>query len=256
MCEQMSITNFYHTGAMGDIIYSLPTIISFGGGRLYVGKRTHYGFLNTLLEKQDYIEDVINFLGPGIKKLEAIYLKKRFEKRWKQLVSSGFIDLNKYRKFHKTDVHKHLADCHLDCFSMKFDLSQSWIDNIDSKPISKIVINRTRRYHDREDINWNILRDYIDDVIYIGYQWEHNLFVRAYGLKVKFYQVKDALEIVEIIKGSKFFIGNQSLPFALAEAIKHPRALEVYYGMNNCQPRGEDGYTVLTNEILEKYLCF
>ena len=59
---------------------------------------------------------------------------------------------------------------------------------------------------------------------------------------------------VSIIKGSDIVVGNQSLFFALAEAIKHPRVLEVYYKKNNCQPQSNNGYTYLSRDIIRKHI--
>ena len=60
--------------------------------------------------------------------------------------------------------------------------------------------------------------------------------------------------MTQIIAGSKLFVGNQSFAFSVAEGLKHPRVLEVYYQANNCQPHGNDGYTYLTKELIERYL--
>ena len=43
---------------------------------------------------------------------------------------------------------------------------------------------------------------------------------------LEYYDSKDFLELASIIKNAKFFIGNLSFGYALAEAIKIPRLLE------------------------------
>jgi len=50
------MNSFYHGGATGDVIYSMPTIKALGGGIFYVSLPD--GLYNTilpLLESQDYI---------------------------------------------------------------------------------------------------------------------------------------------------------------------------------------------------------
>jgi hypothetical protein len=56
------------------------------------------------------------------------------------------------------------------------------------------------------------------------------------------------------IRGSKLFVGNQSFPYSLAEAMKHPRVLEVCPICPNCCPQGPNGYAGLTKDVLDHYL--
>ncbi len=55
-------------------------------------------------------------------------------------------------------------------------------------------------------------------------------------------QVSDFLQLAQLIAGSRLFIGNQSLPFAIAEALKVNRLLEVYYKAPNVAVSGRNGY--------------
>jgi hypothetical protein len=54
--------------------------------------------------------------------------------------------------------------------------------------------------------------------------------------------VNDFLEMAQIIAGGKFFIGNQSFPYAIAEAMKVKRILEVCFYCPNVVIHGKDGY--------------
>jgi hypothetical protein len=54
--------------------------------------------------------------------------------------------------------------------------------------------------------------------------------------------VKDFAELCAKIKGCGTFIGNQSLAFAIAEVMKHPRILEICPTAHNVIPTGENGY--------------
>jgi hypothetical protein len=62
--------------------------------------------------------------------------------------------------------------------------------------------------------------------------------------------------MASIIKGSKLFIGNQSLGFAIAEGLKVARILEVFYGKNNCHPQSENGHVgnSINLEMIERYI--
>ncbi len=227
--------NFHHRGSLGDIIYGLPLIISVGGGDLYLRKRNHYEFLYSLLNRQDYIDNVF---------CEDVLID----------LPNDFINMDEFRKIHKKNSHKHLAICHLEILQQKFDISKPWIFNIEPISKSKIVINRTHRYHDREEIEWGLLRGCEKDCLFLGTKKEYHSFLKKYKLNIPHGECHDALDMAKIIKGSKLAVGNQSVFFAIAEALKHPRVLEVYYGKNNCQPQNENGYIYLDKKIIEKYV--
>ncbi|MEK7224455.1 MAG: hypothetical protein AAB221_02085, partial [Bacteroidota bacterium] len=56
----------------------------------------------------------------------------------------------------------------------------------------------------------------------------------------------------QVIAGCKFFIGNQSFPFALAEALKVKRALELCFECPNVIPEGENAYDFVYQPQFEK----
>lgn len=224
------MNTFRHRGAMGDIIYSLVVIKALGGGTLYIRKENQYNFLFTLLSRQD---GLIVKHGVGDKTY----------------------NLGKYRKIDskaKLDgITKHLVECHAELFNMKCDFTQKWIE-VDPVYKYDIMVNRTARYHDKEEIDWKLLEGY--NCAFIGFNKDYNKFFDCANISMPRIECIDALEMAQMIAGSKLFIGNQSLCFAIAEALKHPRVLEVYYGRNNCQPHGKDGYTYLTKELIEGYI--
>jgi len=230
----MLVKRYTHNGAMGDIIYSLPTIISIGRGNLHLKHKNHYEFLEPLLLIQPYIDRIYHHRSENEKK--------------------HHIKLSNYRKLNKADPSKLLTKCHLDLFDLEFDLSRKWLFNIVGYPLAPIVVNYTSRYHDKEEIDWTILQDYKEKVIFIGGFNDHLKFRKKVGFPIEQTYCNTAHEMTEIIKGSKLFIGNQSLGFAIAEALKHPRVLEVFYGQNNCQPQSNNGHTYLTHELIENYL--
>jgi len=226
---------FHHKGSMGDIIYSLPTIKAFGGGTLWIRKKQHYNTLKRLIQEQPYIDEVINKLP---------------EKR-------GYVNLDSYRlverKYYKKGSFKHLAECHLEALELKADITAPWLNGVEPERVADIVINRSTRYHDKEDINWELLEGKTD-ITFVGLMDEFEQFKHLYNVTASYWECRDAYEMAKVIKGSKLFIGNQSLGFAIAEAMKHPRILEVYHKNANCMPQGENGYTYLDEEILNRCL--
>ena len=224
--------NFFHSGSTGDIIYSIPTIKSMGGGTLYLKKGNHYNTLVNLLKTLPYVDDVICTS--------------------RKLPSVSYVNLDVYRAVSQQHQDWHLAKCHLEAFNLKYDLSQPWIA-VHPNHQADIVINRTVRYHDKNEIDWNILKEHAEHVLFIGDNYEYSLFCETY-FPIRRHMCKDGLEMAHIIKGSKLFIGNQSSAFALAEAMKHPRILEVCYKRNNCQPQSPNGHTYLTKPLMEQYV--
>jgi hypothetical protein len=218
--------SFYHDGSTGDIVYALPAIKAMGGGSLYIKKGAHYNSLLSLLKTLPYIQEVA-------------YTRRK-------VPQIEHINLSQYRQLTGDLVKRHMEVCNATC-----DLSQPWID---VEPLYKndIIINRSERYHDKQEIDWKLLNGY--NTGFVGTDQEYEVFCSIAGFRPNRCLCADALEIAKTIKGSKLFIGNQSLCYALAEALKHPRVLEVYYGLNNCQPKSSNGYVQLTKKILTSYI--
>lgn len=163
------------------------------------------------------------------------------------------IDLDKFREIERVrHKGKRIIDCFLEIVGKEWDYSQPWLENIKPADSPDILVQWTTHYHDKREIDWSMLRGY--DIGFVGQEKHHKLFQDKYQLEIPYCKIESALEFAELIKGSKLFIGNQSIGFALAEGLKHPRILEVYYWRNNCWPTGKNGYTKLTKERIEEYV--
>ena len=142
------MNTFKHRGAMGDIIYALPTIHALGGGILYITKVHQYEVLKRLLDLQENIE-----VRSG-KIKEVTY------------------NMDQYRDI--DDGTKHLALCHAEIFNVECNLIDRWIEVL-PKHKADIIVSRTTRYHDIEEIDWKILKGY--DVLFVGFQKDYKEFV-------------------------------------------------------------------------------
>ncbi len=60
--------------------------------------------------------------------------------------------------------------------------------------------------------------------------------------QLEWLQVEDFLHLARVIAGCKFFIGNPSFPFSIAEGLKVPRMLEASFHMTNVVPEGDYAY--------------
>jgi len=165
-------------------------------------------------------------------------------------------DLRQYRKITKANPKLHLSLCHAKIFNLKVDIEKKWLFNIKPKSIDnlKIIVNVTPRYHDVMSLDYSILKKYKDSILFIGNNKDYKYFNDKYQINCKHCKCASALTIAQIIAGCDLFIGNQSLCFAIAEALKIPRVLEVYHKKPNCIPHGLYGYTHLDINLIQNYL--
>ena len=71
---------------------------------------------------------------------------------------------------------------------------------------------------------------------------EHEYFCSTWNMEVPYLMVDNFLELAESIQSCKFFLGNASSCFQLAEALKVPRLLEICPMIPNVIPVGEKAY--------------
>lgn len=119
-----------------------------------------------------------------------------------------------------------------------------------NKCSGKIIINRTSRWRNPMIHYW-FLREYKEQLIFAGLPEEHAAFCKEWELEIPLLVVKDFMELAIALASCKYFIGNQSMCFALAEAMKIPRLLEVCPYAPNVIPCGEHGYDFLHQFSLE-----
>jgi ADP-heptose:LPS heptosyltransferase len=201
------VKSFKHSGDLGDIIYSLPTIRELGGGVLYLhadnGKTKFnmagFNMIRPLLECQSYIHRVELFTG--------------------QLID---FDLDCFRT-QQNISYQQLAASHAYVFGLPSSISDvAWITAPEPLPATKqwVVINATPRYQN-PNVNWrNLIYPYLNDAVYIGTNEEYKWFTERVGFKLQHVMVKDFRDMAVIISRCKLFIGNASLPYAIAEGLK------------------------------------
>lgn len=120
------------------------------------------------------------------------------------------------------------------------------------KHLNKIVISRTERYTNPY-ITYNFLKEHENNIYFVGTEREHSLFCNQWKLNIHHYKVKDFLQLAVLIMCCKFFMGNASFCWHLAEAMKVKRILEFCREFPNSSPIGEHGYQFLKQEALLYY---
>lgn len=134
------------------------------------------------------------------------------------------------------------------------DLSKPWIlVPAWDKFKDKIIINFTDRY--RNNIaTYFFLKEYQEHLLFAGTQKERDNFCEQWKLDIELLHIGDFHDLAIIIKSARFFLGNQSMCWNLAEAMKTPRILELSLNAPNCIPFiGEDSYGFFHQIAVEHY---
>lgn len=244
--------SFKHSGNAGDIIYALPNIkyiceknncraevfihlnqpSSFDEKSHPIGNvmmnQIMYDMLRPLLLQQDYIQNVEEY-QPDV---EIDYDLDKFRTDNKNL-SAG--NISKWIEVSYPELRGNLNEPSIKVPSVKNDY---------------ILVNRTSRYNNLF-IDYTILDN--ENVWFIGTEKEFKQFT-LHVKNIRHLVVDDFLQLAQYIAGCKLFIGNQSMPFAIAEQLKVKRILEQYIYAPNVIPQGGE-YGIFHTQDQFKKLC-
>lgn len=246
--------HFLHSGLIGDIIYSIPTMQALADGRkiqihLKIDQKTqykksmkHYNQNKMLTKKTVELISPLLLSQPNIEVCD-IYSNQRID-----------YDLDEFRKFPFDYNSGYICRYYFHIYGINKDLSLPWLfisPNVSFK--DKIVIARSLRYR-APGINYKFLNNY-PNIIFVGITDEYENLKEQLPL-LTFCPVNNFLELASIIAACRFFIGNQSFPFALSEALKVKRALEVCFECPNVIPEGKDAYDFCYQPQFEKIVNY
>lgn len=139
--------------------------------------------------------------------------------------------------------------------NMACDLSEPWMYVPDGEHqfSDYILVNRTERYQNGK-IDYSFLSKYENEVLFVGTDTEHSKFCRQFKLDFPRVVVDNFLELAQVMKSCRFFMGNQSFPWNLANAMGVPRILEMCVYAPNCQPFvGKENYGYMYQVPLEYF---
>jgi hypothetical protein len=233
--------NFSHSGHTGDVIYGMPAMFALAKGRkinLYLRlhqpvtdftkKMTHPNGKIMLNEKSVEMFAPLMLQQPGINSFKALENE------------TVHYDLSIFKPFPFDLRMATITRYFLFTFGIGADLSKPWVHVTPNESYADaIVLARSSRYHSPM-INYRFLQKY-PRVVFVGLPDEYEA-MKPEIPNLEFKPSKDFLELARVIAGSKLFIGNQSFPFALAEAMKVKRVLEVFYQSPNVMAEGPNGY--------------
>jgi hypothetical protein len=241
--------HFKHSGNAGDIIYSIPAIraiakeasihlhLGLSGKGIY-GKNPHPLGEKMLNERMVSMLEPLLLHQPQFATAD-IYTNQPVD-----------VDLDKFREYPLILNRGNIARWYFLTFAVNYPLYEPWlIAPPDISLKDSILVARSQRYH-APGINYSFLQKY-PDVHFIGVQEEFEE-MRQQVPDIKHLPVKDFLQMATYIAGCKLFIGNQSFPFSIAEALKVNRLLEYYFQSPNVSVEGKNGFDFCFQPHFEK----
>jgi len=217
------MNTFKHSGAFGDLIYSLSLVQHLGGGEFhihldqinwigqhYYGSRpdpVHQGRLNAkdvesltpLLEAQPYIDSVKVYDGRS----EITHNLDRFRRLFVGH-PGNYLDIYAW------------AFGIQDPMVLKEIRTRPWLSVPNVRRIAPIVINRTERWLPKTlDPAWHS-PELRKDAVFIGHPHEHRKFCRDMNWPIDYHPTETLLDMAEVIAGADLFCGNQSSALSLA----------------------------------------
>lgn len=215
--QQLNVLAHYYEGATHPVI---------NNGQQVCMNQTMFDMVKPLILSQDYIEDFQEYTGQKTTvNLDVI--------RDKCFVNMPYGMIQSWIMMAYPD--------------MATDLSRPWLLNIAPDPLlqGKVVLNYTERYRNMM-IEYFFLKKYQENLVFAGTDKEHAIFCNKWKLEMPYLKVDNFLDLAQCINGAKFFAGNQSSCWNIANALGKPRILEMCNFAPNCQPFvGEDNFGYL-----------
>ena len=232
------VTSFKHSGNSGDIIYSLPATFALsknGKAHFYVdvNQPADYGTLYHPMGNVLMTEKMAEMLLPLLRYQSQIEVA--------EIYNGEPLDYNldEFRNYSFYLDRGNIVRWYFNVYGVSYNTALPWLSAPkDNRFQNSIVIARSHRYH-APMIDYGFLKKY-PDKLFVGIEKEYE-DMRQVLPDLKFQPVSDFLEMATIINSCKLFIGNQSFPFSIAEALKTTRLLESYYKRPNVIVEGDGG---------------
>lgn len=244
VARQDQVLNIIHSGNSGDLIYALPTIkkiYEVTNVPIYLYLRLNqplpapvYSNSRHSMGSVMISQNMANILFPLLNSQSYIYKCEAYNNQ------KIHIDLDFFRNKTIPLINSNLARWYSYVTGFTPELWKPWLQvEPDFSYADKIVLARSERYRN-STINYSFLKDY-KNTVFIGVKSEYEDMKKAIP-NLEWIQVKNFLELAQVIAGCMFFIGNQSFPYSIAEGLKIPRILEAYYHVAHVIPEGENAH--------------
>ncbi len=240
--------SFLHSGRSGDLLWSLPTIKELSKSHkcklyiqidkpmpldftalsrnVYLSKRTA-DLILPLLRNQDFLDTVNIYKGEKI-----------------DINLDLFRDIPINLTFHSSRWFSHIC-------GININLENSFLSVKPHNLIkNKIIVQKSPRYGNAF-INFKFLKN-TKNLLCIGLKDEFQDLKKDID-NLEFYDCRDFLEMAEILKASKFYIGNFSFQYVISEGLKVPRLLAASIDFPVGFPVGSNAFDAYHQNHFEKF---
>jgi hypothetical protein len=217
-----------HAGDAGDLVY---------GGPLFRAIGRKMGFpIDLVLYPAPYVrvrqtpqtaENVLSFM-----RLQPYIGQARFA----EYPEGNLLDGGQFSGWRSNTVRLDLniAEMQLAYFGFPPDEANvPWLTTGTPLRSHDVLIHRSPRYWGLRFPWRQVLERYAGRVGFVGLTEEHASFTELFG-PVPYVPTRDVRHLAQLIAGCKLFVGNQSMPFAIAEGLKKTAVLECYPPAPNC----------------------
>ena len=249
--ESKKELSFLHYGHLGDVVNSLPIVKELS--------KTHK--CNFYIQAKKPLEpnarhykrfgDHVFLTKTNVDMLLPLFMKQSYIHKVDKYTNQEIdIDLNLIREMpinHDLDSVR----WYFQLTGVHSDLSVPYLFVVPHKVIkNKVVIIRNAR-RKNSFTNYKFLKKY-ENLLFIGLNDEYEDLKKEVP-NLEFYDCKDFLEMAQIIKSSKLFLGNLSFGYTIAEGLKIPRLLEAGPDFPVVYPNGKNAYDFYFQEHFEKW---
>lgn len=252
--ENKKELSFLHYGHLGDVVNSLPVIKELS--------KTHK--CNFYIQAKKPLEsnarhykrfgDYVFLTDTNVDMLLPLFINQPYIHKVDKYTNQEIdIDLNLIREM-PIDFNIDSVRWYSQLTGIHTDLSVPYIFAEPHDVIkNKVTIMRNVR-RKNYFTNYKFLKKY-KSLLFIGLNDEYKDLKKEVP-NLEFYDCKDFLEMAQIIKSSKLFLGNLSFGYTIAEGLKIPRLLESVPEFPLVYPNGKNAYDFYFQEHFEKLFSY
>ena len=252
--ENKKELSFLHYGHLGDVVNSLPVIKELS--------KTHK--CNFYIQAKKPLEpnarhykrfgDYVFLTEANVDMLLPLFMNQPYIHKVDKYTNQEIdIDLNLIREM-PIDFNIDSVRWYSQLTGIHTDLSVPYIFAEPHDVIkNKVTIMRNVR-RKNYFTNYKFLKKY-KSLLFIGLNDEYKDLKKEVP-NLEFYDCKDFLEMAQIIKSSKLFLGNLSFGYTIAEGLKIPRLLESVPEFPLVYPNGKNAYDFYFQEHFEKLFSY
>ena len=252
--ENKKELSFLHYGHLGDVVNSLPVIKELSKTHkcnFYIQAKKP---LDQNARHYKRFGDYVFLTDANVDMLLPLFMNQPYIHKVDKYTNQEIdIDLNLIREM-PIDFNIDSVRWYSQLTGIHTDLSVPYIFAEPHDVIkNKVTIMRNVR-RKNYFTNYKFLKKY-ENLLFIGLNDEYEDLKKEVP-NLEFYDCKDFLEMAQIIKSSKLFLGNLSFGYTIAEGLKIPRLLESVPEFPLVYPNGKNAYDFYFQEHFEKLFSY